>query len=160
MKVIIVTALLFSFNVNASWFGPDNYEDCITSNMKNVSSNVAAREIARACRAKFPFKKAKTVTLSGGEASSALTGATIRRTAPGYFNRLNVDHEINFHNALNKQLVSITIKVTANDLPERIFKIDAATNPFSSGSRSFSLNLPSGHKIQSWSIHEVEYLDE
>ncbi len=35
--------------------GPDTYEECILENMKGVQSNLAAREIARSCRRKFPL---------------------------------------------------------------------------------------------------------
>ncbi|SHM11041.1 hypothetical protein SAMN05216428_11416 [Nitrosospira sp. Nsp11] len=32
---------------------PDNYHDCILQNMKNVSSDMAARAIAEACYDKY-----------------------------------------------------------------------------------------------------------
>ncbi len=36
------------------WFGPSNYEECVLDKMKNITSDVAARAIASACRKKFP----------------------------------------------------------------------------------------------------------
>lgn len=39
---------------DAGLFGPSSYEDCILENMRGVSSDRAATNIARACRTKFP----------------------------------------------------------------------------------------------------------
>ncbi|WP_126445461.1 hypothetical protein [Sulfuricystis multivorans] len=40
----------------AGWFGPSNYDECILESMKGVTSDVAARMVARSCREKFPDK--------------------------------------------------------------------------------------------------------
>lgn len=40
---------------------PGNYDDCILENMKGVSSDVAARNIRRACRKKFPAPEQQTI---------------------------------------------------------------------------------------------------
>jgi hypothetical protein len=38
----------------AGWFGPSNFDECILQNMKGVTSDVAAGQIVRVCRHKFP----------------------------------------------------------------------------------------------------------
>ena len=46
--------LSFSASVNAGWFEPDNFDDCILDNMKGVQAERAAASIYKACRSKFP----------------------------------------------------------------------------------------------------------
>ena len=41
---------------SAGLFGPSNYEECILDSMKGVTSDMAARAVAQACRSKFPQK--------------------------------------------------------------------------------------------------------
>ena len=56
-RLAILICLTFLLTTDAhSWslFGPKNYEDCIIDGLKGVTSNVAAREIKKACREKFP----------------------------------------------------------------------------------------------------------
>ncbi len=36
--------------------GPQNYNDCILENLRGVSNDQVARQVARACRAKFPIQ--------------------------------------------------------------------------------------------------------
>ena len=51
--IIFLLAFLPSVGT-AQIFGPRNYEDCIIEGMQSVASDVAAAEIRRACRDKFP----------------------------------------------------------------------------------------------------------
>lgn len=56
MKTLPI-ALLFILTVTtvqAGWFGPNNYEECVLKNMKGVNSDVAARIVRNACLEKFP----------------------------------------------------------------------------------------------------------
>lgn len=47
----------------ARWFGPSTYEDCILESMKGVTNDIAAKAIEKACRKKFPYKRAKRAPL-------------------------------------------------------------------------------------------------
>lgn len=62
--------ILFSTTASAGWFGPSNYDECILESMKGVTSDVAARLVARSCREKFPDKpiaQKKSRNLSANE---------------------------------------------------------------------------------------------
>lgn len=54
LMMILATGLVMGRDLNAGWFGPSNYEECILESMKGVTGDVAARQIAQACRKKFP----------------------------------------------------------------------------------------------------------
>lgn len=55
MKKILVLLLLMVSNSCFAWglFGPKDFDECILEHMKGVTSDSAARQIRRACRAKF-----------------------------------------------------------------------------------------------------------
>ncbi len=54
--LLYIFLMLLPFNVNAGWFGPDNYEECVLERMKGQDK--AMIQIARkACEKKFPFEK-------------------------------------------------------------------------------------------------------
>ena len=58
-RLAILICLTFLLTTDAhSWslFGPKNYEDCIIDGLKGVTSDVAVKEIKKACRKKFPLK--------------------------------------------------------------------------------------------------------
>ena len=56
MKLGITLGLVLTTgSVNAGWFGPSNFEECILDGMKGVASDSAAYAIAYACRSKFPL---------------------------------------------------------------------------------------------------------
>ena len=60
MKRIILALFLCSVHVNtayASWFGPDNYEDCILEGIPTAKTDMAVRLVRSTCRDKFPSKK-------------------------------------------------------------------------------------------------------
>lgn len=60
-KIILLVLMLMPVTISqtfAGWaFNPSCYEDCVLKNMKGVESDLAAKEIMRACRKKFPIKK-------------------------------------------------------------------------------------------------------
>lgn len=58
IKTFIVLLFLQS-SVSNAWtlFGPKNFDECILQGNKGVTSDVAARNIARSCRNKFPFQE-------------------------------------------------------------------------------------------------------
>jgi hypothetical protein len=70
MLVMVFIFLFVAFSVEAGWFGPSNYDECIIESMKGVTSDVAARHVARSCRQKFPDKpiaQKKSRNLSANE---------------------------------------------------------------------------------------------
>lgn len=60
----------------AGFFGPSNYDDCVLSSMKGVTSDVAARAIMRSCREKFSEKIPTSVPVPS-EVLSAITGRAL-----------------------------------------------------------------------------------
>ena len=54
IKIIYVLIALFSSGSAWYVFTPHNFEDCVLSNMKGVTSESAANNIRAACKAKFP----------------------------------------------------------------------------------------------------------
>lgn len=62
---VLLLMLVFSASfANAGWYGgPKTYDECIIESMKGVTSDVAAREIRRSCRKKFPIKSTAPKTI-------------------------------------------------------------------------------------------------
>jgi len=57
-KLIILLFFLMQSNAYAGWlWGPNNFEECVAENIKNVSSETAASAINMACRRLFPERK-------------------------------------------------------------------------------------------------------
>ena len=60
MKRILLSFVLCVFYSNtayASWFGPDNYEDCILEGIPTAKTDLAVQLVMSTCRDKFPSKK-------------------------------------------------------------------------------------------------------
>ena len=51
-KIPIILVMLFSISVSSLAWGTENYDDCILENMKGTGSDVAAKAIKDACKAK------------------------------------------------------------------------------------------------------------
>jgi len=60
--LIITVSFLFIRTTSAGWFGPSNYDECITENMKGISGELAAKAIIQSCRNRFPRTPKKTPT--------------------------------------------------------------------------------------------------
>ena len=58
-KIMLIVFSFFSLPVvtHAGWFWPSDYDECILSSMKGVTSNTAASYISDSCREKFPVKQ-------------------------------------------------------------------------------------------------------
>lgn len=161
MKRIFTMLLFLPVSCLADWFGPNTYEDCILEAMKGTSSNVAAQEIKKACRAKFPFPAPPQPTvskLSGNEANQALNNATLKKILP-MFATTSSDHYVEFHNPLNQYVTHLTIAVKIDDAPAILYKGSAVSKPLSAGTANFSIGLSEKSKITSWWIHEIEISD-
>lgn len=72
---IVLMAFIWVSPASAGLFGPSNYDECVLNSMKGVTSDMAARLIAKSCRDKFPESKVKKNIrdLSEGELKN-LTG--------------------------------------------------------------------------------------
>lgn len=57
MKIIALIMMLIASPVQAGWFGPDNYDDCILDNVKPDMTKYAVIAVRNACRGKFPNKQ-------------------------------------------------------------------------------------------------------
>lgn len=71
MKIVPFTGALLLLTVStagrAGIFGPSNYDECVLSSMKGVTSDVAARAIMRSCREKFASNGPASVPLPPAE---------------------------------------------------------------------------------------------
>ena len=55
LKFLIVSVVITqSWSAEASWFGPDNYEDCILENIPTAKTDSAVKLVMQTCRQKFP----------------------------------------------------------------------------------------------------------
>lgn len=156
MKRIFTLLLLVPLSCNADWFGPKTYEDCILEGMKGTTSNVAAQEIRKACRSKFPPPPKATPTkqiISGQQASKTLNNQKLLRQPS--FARAG-DHNLEFHNPLNLWIVELTIAVEIDGNPPILFKATSQTRPLSAGTVFFDFGLSDRSKVTSWWVHEIE----
>lgn len=72
--LLLTLMTLFSHCSCADWFsGPQNYEECILENMTGVEANTAAQSIKRACRKKFPLKRASAEQILSNNALKLIT---------------------------------------------------------------------------------------
>ncbi len=92
MKKLLIGVLLIVSVIGAYvWnpLGPNSYEECILKNMKGITSDVAAKEIASACDDKFnpmpEVKKCKTREMTSEEAQKVAGNATITDIGKPYF---------------------------------------------------------------------------
>lgn len=162
MKWIFFIVLLVPLTCSANWFGPKTYEDCIIQGMKGTTSNVAAQEIKKACRTKFPTPpkpKAKTQKITGLAANQALNNLRLS-SAPNYFGKSDTDHKVEFHNPLEMWVTSITIEVRINDNEPIFYKTSANVKPLATGIAYFGIGLSEKSKITAWRVHEIEVSDQ
>lgn len=57
--VLILLVIMFPLPSYGQFFGPDDYDECITDSMKGVTSDVAARAIIQSCSNRFPRERAE-----------------------------------------------------------------------------------------------------
>lgn len=66
-RIAIISITILPAIALAGWFGPSNYEECITESMQGVGSDRAATFVFRACRERFPEKKEPPATPAPGD---------------------------------------------------------------------------------------------
>ena len=59
-RFLIILTLFVPLPSYAGLFGPSTYDECILDSMKGVTSDIAARFVARSCREQFPKSQKKT----------------------------------------------------------------------------------------------------
>jgi hypothetical protein len=69
LRFAAVSLALVPCVVSAGLFGPSTYEECIAESMQGVQSDVAAREIIRTCRKRFPSQQADKASLPAASQS-------------------------------------------------------------------------------------------
>lgn len=107
------------------WFGPSNFDECILGNMKGVTSDLAAKSVARACRDKFPAQEPRIVELPDSILKEIKSkGASI--FSDGYF-------RANFGNGTNNYTIT-SIKV-------RLYNKDTASH------RDYTVNFETAYDL-------------
>lgn len=160
MKWIFVAITLMASPTQASWFEPASYADCITESMKGVTSDVAAVEIKKACRAKFPLKRPTVSTISGSALESSIAAAKLQKINAMFSTAYSsADYKLTFHNQLDLTVSSITIAVLLGDGAPRIYKESCNTAPLSAGTCFLELNLTDGESIKNWHVQSIEVVE-
>ena len=54
LSILMLLVSCFFAPVNAGWFSPDNYGECLLKKMQNVHSDTIARQIVDACKNQYP----------------------------------------------------------------------------------------------------------
>jgi hypothetical protein len=154
---IFMSAFAFSPVASmAALFGPNNYNECITSSMKGVTSDVAARAIVGSCRAQFPEKAPDSATSIElpPDAVSKITG----RAGLEY----NDTFSGNIYNGNSNFIISsVVIELvpkakTKNPnyfdrFDRKEYNVDLYLMPLTN--RRFSVSIdPAGHKDFDWNI--------
>ncbi len=160
MKGIFALLLLVPFASNADWFGPKTYEDCVISGLTGTTSDVAAQEIKRACRAKFPAVKPKYDVVNADDLKQIVIDETLfknpDRLVPGS-GSFRKDHTIKFHNLSQRKIAYMTLAVLVDDATTpRLYRAYVGAEPRSTDEGFFEFNLSDEEKITSWWIHEIE----
>jgi len=129
---------------------PQNYDDCILKNMRGVTSNVAAAEIRRSCRQKFPDRsdeKPESTEMDSSELA-ALTGRARLMYANVYGGNV-------YNGTKDTTVTQLRIKVTTKEDGKEVFRIytaDVTIPPHSAKDFSFDIILGDKGADYSWDI--------
>ena len=134
----------------------NSYEDCIIDSMQQVASNIAAHEIKKACRAKFPTMERATVDANQAAidriASTAKMKPNLLSGGTSYF--------IEFSNQTESIISQVTIAVDTVNGPVN-YRKDLWVNPMNNGVFSVDVKqdqLPAG-KVN-WRFQSVKFAAE
>ena len=134
----------------AGWLGQSNYDECILESMKGVTSDVAARLIARSCREKFPEKpkeQKKTRELSSGE-----LGQVTGRAGNSFGNYFGGNlYNGNTNVTVTQVSVIITTKVSGKEV-SRTYATDINISPQNTADFTFSIVIGDKGADYSWSL--------
>lgn len=152
-SILFLILSLSSIPVQAGWFGPSNYDECIIESMKGVQSNIAARLIYKSCKKKFPTtRNSQPATKLPDKFISMLDGKASIKTG-----RING----NIYNGTRVwKITSIVLSLRHNDtkltalLSEEYYKININVSPLSSSDFKIDTNWTRG-ETDSWDIKEA-----
>jgi hypothetical protein len=151
-KILIIFTFFMPLPSYAGLFGPSTYDECILDSMRGVTSDVAARLVARSCREQFLKSQEKTPKASA-LSQSQLIKVTGRAGGNAYFSG-------SLYNG-NKSLViiEITIKIittiSGNDV-SRSYTEAVNIGPQKTSSFGFSIIAGDKDADQSWYIESAK----
>jgi hypothetical protein len=156
MKMVKLTLVLLALLIGvpsvsfAGWFGPSNYDECILESMKGVTSDVAARMIARSCQEKFPDKpKAQP---RSRELNSSELGQITGRAGNSFGNYFGGNlYNGNRGLTISQITVVVTTKVGKKDV-SRTYVADVNIPPQTTADFSFSIVKGDEGSDYSWGI--------
>lgn len=157
---LLLTFAILSFNANASWFSskPKNYDECITKNMKGVTSDYAAKAIVTSCLRMFPDavkKQPKNQAFLGSDELNELRKtAKLTTSKPtgisgggGYFDLSKYGptingstHTLTFHNNTKHLITNIVVTIYPDSGGEYSYQDSVYVEGFSTGSAYLHLN--------------------
>ena len=150
--LIIVLPLYIKSGGFVSGSDDSAYNKCITESMKNVTNDIAAREIKKSCRERFPIKTPPTYVLTDIQMRNVRGKASIRKfTNSTYFTGTIYNGNSNI--TITKVKISI---VADNENPEtwKDYWYDIYVEPLSG--ESFDFNILSIYDEGFiWGISEV-----
>lgn len=151
-RIFSLIALVCAPAVAGIW-GPSSYDDCIIDAMKGVTSNIAANEIRKACRNKFPEKQSPIIIkeLHGNAAKTVFTNAKLSK------NYFDAGYIVEGYNAINHKLTSLTVQINFNSKSPITLRAESTVQPLSSGRFTIDINSADAADIASWQILSVTY---
>jgi hypothetical protein len=161
-KLLLVSLALCAQFADASWFGPKNYDECITTNMKGVTSDYAAKAIVASCLRMFPdaVKKSeqakKPTTLGENELQEIRKTAKMTVHERVAFSSLFHTHELNIHNNTGYLITKITVTLYPESGGEFHYQQDAYIKPYSSRDVLLTLNKDHTNKHFKYNITSAE----
>ena len=55
LPILMLLTSCFVTPVNAGWFSPDNYWECLLKKMQNVHNDTIAQQVVAACKNQYPL---------------------------------------------------------------------------------------------------------
>jgi len=148
----IVIAMLFpSVRALAGIFGPSNFDECVLQSMKGVTSDAAARIIARACRNKFPEnpkENKKTRELSEDELRNVHGRAGHDWGTHFGGNLYNGNSKV----TITQVLVIVVTKLKGKETSRREYLTDVKIQPQTTASFGFEFVVGEAGSDYSWGI--------
>ena len=141
---VIVTIIIFMLTRS------NNYDDCILKNMRGVNNDIAAAQIRRSCRARFPEKLERKKY--GKKLSLAQIGNLTGRAGLSFGNYYS-GNIYNGNDDITVTEIAILIKTTINgEEVGRIYKDEVGIPPRTTANFSFDIIVGDKDAVYSWSI--------
>lgn len=145
--------ILIPSAASAGWLGPNNYNECILESMKGVTSDVAARLVARSCSEKFPDKpvaQKKSRNLSTNE-----LGQVTGRAGNNFGNYFNGNlYNGNTNLTVTQVTVVVTTKIGGKEV-SRTYVTDVNIPPQKTADFGFNIVNGDNGADYSWGLVEA-----